>query len=66
MVWTLSEGILVERIEYDELFTDEMVSKACKFYFNNFLPSVVPSTTISTSYAIPLHRPAGNVCTGNR
>lgn len=65
VVWSPSEGILLERIEYDELFTDElftdeMVSKACIFYFDTFLPSVVACTSISTSSidALPLYRAA--------
>ena len=57
VVWSPSEGILVERIEYDEMFIDEMVSKARIFYFDTFLPSVVACTIISTSSldAIPLY-----------
>ena len=54
MVWSPSEGILVERIEYDELFTDEMVSKACKFYFNNFLPSAQPFQPVMLFHCIDL------------
>jgi len=49
VVWSPSEGVIVERIDYDEKFTDKMVSKARAFYFDTFLPSVVSCTAISTS-----------------
>ncbi|XP_065901931.1 uncharacterized protein [Dysidea avara] len=49
VVWSPTEGILVERIDFDELFTANMVSKARSFYFDTFLPSVVACTTIRPS-----------------
>ena len=36
VVWSLSEGILVERINYDEEFSKQMVSKARTFYLTHF------------------------------
>jgi len=47
VVWSPNECIVVERINYDEEFCKMMVSKARTFYFDTFLPSVVPCTIIS-------------------
>ena len=47
VVWSPNEGIVVERISYDEEFSKMMISKARTFYFDTFLPSAVPCTIIS-------------------
>ena len=49
VIWLPSEGIIVERIYYDEKFIDKMSAKARTFYFDTFLPAVVPCTTITRS-----------------
>jgi len=56
VVWSPSEGILVERIDFDEKFTAGMVSKARSFYFDTFLPAVVSCITIrsNSTDVIPL------------
>ena len=41
VIWTPNE-ICVERIYYDQQFIEEAILKARTFYFNVFLPSVVP------------------------
>jgi len=41
VIWTPTE-FYVERIEYDQKFVEDAISKARNFYFTVFLPSVVP------------------------
>ena len=50
VLWAPGGQIHVEKIFYDEIFIEGMVSKAREFYFDKFLPSVVPYFIISRSY----------------
>ena len=45
VIWIPSK-IYVEKIYYDKKFIEEAISKARMFYFNIFLPSIVPCMLI--------------------
>ena len=47
VVWTPVEDLFVQHIYYCKSFMEETISKASSFYFNIFLPSVVPYFIIS-------------------
>ena len=47
VLWAPNEDVFVERILYDQQFIECAISKARAFYFDVFLPSVVPCTIIS-------------------
>ena len=47
VVWAPNKDIFVERIIYDQRFIEHAISKARAFYFDVFLPSVVPCMIIS-------------------
>ena len=42
VVWSPLQDPFVQRVYYDPVFMEEAISKARKFYFEHFLPSVVP------------------------
>ena len=46
-LWAPNEDICLERILYVQQFIVHAISKAREFYFDAFIPSVVPCTTIS-------------------
>ena len=50
VLWAPHENIHLERIFYDQKFVETAVSKARAFYFDVFLPSVIPYLIISESY----------------
>ena len=50
VVWAPNDAIHVERIYCDNLFIEDAVSKARAFYFDKFLPSIVPYVIISDSH----------------
>ena len=50
VLWAPGGDIHVERIFYDQAFIEEAISKARVFYFDKFLPSVVPYFIISQAY----------------
>jgi len=50
VLWAPGGDIHVEKIFYDQMFVEEAVSKARAFYFDKFLPSVVPYLIISQSF----------------
>ena len=45
VIWTPTE-LHVEKIEYDQKFIEDAISKAQNFYFSVFLPSVIPYVII--------------------
>lgn len=47
VLWAPSKDIHVERIYYDQGFIENAISKARAFYFDVFLPSVVPRMIIA-------------------
>ena len=49
VLWAANDDIYVEQIFYDDSFIDDAVSKARTFYFDIFLPSIVPHVIIADS-----------------
>lgn len=49
VVWSPNEEIHVERIYYNQCFIMQAIAKARIFYFDVFLPSIVPCVLIHTS-----------------
>ena len=49
VVWSPNKEILVERIYYNQHFIMQAIAKARIFYFDVFLPSIVPCVVIHTS-----------------
>ena len=50
VVWAPSEDIYLERIYYDQKFNEAAISQARGFYFNTFLPSIVPYIIIADGF----------------
>ena len=63
VLWAPSEDIHVERIYYDQQFIENAISKARVFYFDKFLPSVVPCTIIAEGSYQDLRPSAARVTT---
>jgi len=55
VVWTPNKEIHVERIYYNQSFIEQAIAKARTFYFDVFLPSIVPCVLICTgsSHIVP-------------
>ena len=47
VVWSPVDDPFVKRVYYDSEFMKEVISKARSFYFNTYLPSIVPCVIIS-------------------
>ena len=50
VVWSPLQDPFVQRVCYDPVFMEEAVLKAQKFYFEHFLPSIVPCMISTISY----------------
>ena len=48
-VWSPMREPFIQRIKYEPAFMDKVLLKACDFYFNKLLPTVVPHVIISPS-----------------
>ena len=51
VVWSPVNDLFVQRVYYNKQFMEEVLSKARSFYFNVYLPSVVPFVVISSHAA---------------
>ena len=49
IVWSLMGKSFIQRIEYELVLIDKVLLKACDFYFNKFLPTIVPHAIIPPS-----------------
>ena len=47
VVWSPIQAVFVERVVYDPVFMKAALQKAQAFYFNKFLPSIVPCMLIT-------------------
>ena len=47
VVWSPVDAPFVQRIEYDEAFMKKAILQAQQFYFEQYLPAVVPNITIN-------------------
>ena len=63
VIWSPLQDPFVQRVCYDPVFMEEAVSKAQKFYFEQFLPSVVPCMIVplATGSTSPINSPSLSV-----